>query len=245
MADAWHIVIPARLASTRLPDKVLADLGGKPVVQHVWERAVAAGPSSVCVATDSERIATVCEGFGAVVEMTRPDHQSGSDRIAEVATRRGWGRERIVNVQGDEPFIPVAAIRQVAGLLDEGGEADIATLCVPIADAHEFANPNCVKVVRDARGFALLFSRAAIPHPRRETRMRALRHVGIYGYRADSLARMVAEPPCELELTESLEQLRALWLGMRIRVELAAEAPPPGIDTEADLAAARERLARN
>ncbi len=242
MADDWHIVIPARLASTRLPDKVLADLAGKPVVQRVWERAIAAGPASVCIATDSDRIASVCEGFGAEVEMTRSDHQSGSDRIAEVAARRGWQRERIVNVQGDEPFIPVASIRQVAGLLD--GDADIATLCVPIDDREQFEDPNCVKVVCDANGFALLFSRAPIPYPREDTGMRAQRHVGIYGYRADSLARMVAEPPCDLELTERLEQLRALWLGMRIRVEVAVEAPPPGIDTEADLAAARERAAR-
>lgn len=243
MSDAWHIVIPARLASTRLPDKVLADLAGKPVVQHVWERAVAAGPASVSIATDSERIASVCKGFGADVEMTRSDHHSGSDRIAEVAARRGWRRERIINVQGDEPFIPVVAIRQVADLLDADAGADIATLCVPVDDAEQFSDPNCVKVVRDARGFALLFSRAPIPHPRRDTGMRALRHVGIYGYRADSLARMVGEPPCELETTESLEQLRALWLGMRIRVAIADEAPPPGIDTEADLAAARERAA--
>lgn len=244
MADDWHIVIPARLASTRLPDKVLADLAGKPVVQHVWERAVAAGPASVSIATDSERIASVCEGFGADVEMTRADHHSGSDRIAEVAARRGWRRERIVNVQGDEPFIPVAAIRQVADLLEAEADADIATLCVPIDDTEHFLDPNCVKVVCDARGFALLFSRAPIPHPRRETGLPPLRHVGIYGYRADSLARMVGEPPCELETAESLEQLRALWLGMRIRVAVADEAPPPGIDTEADLAAARERAAR-
>ena len=243
MADPWHIVIPARLASTRLPDKVLADLGGIPVVQHVWQRAVEAGADSVTIATDSARIAETCAQFGAGVAMTRADHQTGSDRIAEVAAQRGWSRERIVNVQGDEPFIPVAAIRQVAALLSDDGDADIATLCAPIDEPGQFEDPNCVKVVRDARGFALLFSRAPIPYPRHDTGEAPLRHVGIYGYRADSLSRMVAEPPCALESTERLEQLRALWLGMRIRVALAVDTPPPGIDTEADLAMARARLA--
>lgn len=243
MSEAWHIVIPARLASTRLPDKVLADLAGKPVVQHVWERASAAGADSVRIATDSARIAEACDAFGAQVVMTRDDHPSGSDRIAEVAAAAGWQRERIVNVQGDEPFIPVPAIRQVACMLAEDAAADIATLSVPIVDAEQFADPNCVKVVVDGRGDALLFSRAPIPYPRHDAGVVPQRHIGIYGYRADSLARMVSAPPCALEQTERLEQLRALWLGMRIRVAQAVEAPPPGIDTEADLAAARERAA--
>lgn len=243
MSDAWHIVIPARLASTRLPDKVLADLAGKPVLKHVWERAMDAGADSVRIATDSVRIAGVCEAFGADVVMTRDDHPSGSDRIAEVARLAGWQRERIVNVQGDEPFIPIAAIRQVADLLAKDSGADIATLSVPIDDVAQFADPNCVKVVVAANGDALLFSRAPIPHARHDVGLVPQRHVGIYGYRADSLARMVSEPPCPLEQTERLEQLRALWLGMRITVAVAVEPPPPGIDTEADLAAARKRAA--
>lgn len=242
MADQVHIVIPARLASSRLPRKALIDLGGVPVIQHVWRRACKAGAASVTVATDSQEIADACAAFGADVQMTAGTHQSGTDRIAEVADARGWRDQLIVNVQGDEPFMPVVAIRQVITLLEDNPSADLATLATPIDDDAQWRDPNCVKVVTDAAGFALLFSRAPIPFVRQPSGYEAMRHIGIYGYRADSLRRMVAAPPCVLEQTESLEQLRALWIGQRILVGRAKQTPPPGIDTQADLDAARRRL---
>ena len=231
----FHVVIPARLESTRLPRKALLPIAGKPMIQHVWERCCDSRATSVMVATDSQEIESVARSFGAKVAMTRSDHQSGTDRIAEVARAQGWTTERIVNVQADEPLMPPSASDQVAGCLDEMPEADMATLATPVESDEAFVSPDCVKVVVDNNGFALLFSRAPIPHPRRPGRMEALRHLGIYAYRADRLQALVEQPPCQLEQTESLEQLRALYIGQSIRVALANEVPPPGVDTQEDL----------
>ncbi|MEO0576627.1 MAG: 3-deoxy-manno-octulosonate cytidylyltransferase [Pseudomonadota bacterium] len=238
MSDV-HIVIPARMASSRLPGKPLLDIAGKPMIQHVWLQARAADVGDVTIATDSAEIADTAKRFGADCVLTRADHQSGTDRIAEVADKKSWARANIINVQGDEPFIPPEAIRQVAALLVDNPEADLATLCALIEDDAERENPNCVKVVTDSDGFALYFSRAAIPFARNEGHTGARRHIGIYGYRLAALQKMVAASPCELELAESLEQLRALWLGMRIVVADAVSTPMAGIDTAEDLAQAR------
>lgn len=232
----YQVVIPARMGATRLPGKPLIQIAGKPLVQHVWERCQESGAESVTIATDSEQIRSAAVEFGAQVAMTRSDHQSGTDRIAEVATQMGWQDELIVNVQGDEPLMPPEAIDQVARCLSRESQADMATLATPITDEAEWRRTDCVKVVTDRAGFALLFSRAPIPHRRGGGMAAALRHLGIYGYRADRLRRLVAEPPCQLELSESLEQLRALWIGQRILVEEAVALPPPGIDTEDDIA---------
>lgn len=229
-----RVVIPARLASTRLPRKVLALLDGKPIVQHVWERANRAQVDSVTIATDSEEIAEACNGFGADVALTAADHQSGTDRIAEVVSAREWHDALVVNVQGDEPFMPAAAISQVAALLQDSG-ADMATLSVPLTEPELVDDPNCVKVVANAAGDALYFSRSPIPFARQDVGHGYQRHVGLYAYRADVLTRLVAGGPCSLERTESLEQLRALFMGYRIAVAEAVESPPPGIDTQADL----------
>lgn len=232
----YQVVIPARMGATRLPGKPLIEIAGKPLVQHVWERCQESGAESVTIATDSEQIRSAAVDFGAQVAMTRSDHQSGTDRIAEVATQMGWQDELIVNVQGDEPLMPPEAMDQVARCLCRESQADMATLATPITDEAEWRRTDCVKVVTDRAGFALLFSRAPIPHRRGGGMAAALRHLGIYGYRADRLRRLVVEPPCELELSESLEQLRALWIGQRILVEEAVAVPPPGIDTEDDIA---------
>lgn len=238
MSDV-HIVIPARMASQRLPGKPLLDIAGKPMIEHVWLQARKAAVGDVTIATDSEQIADAAVQFGADCVLTREDHQSGTDRIAEVAQHKGWVDSDVINVQGDEPFIAPEAIRQVADLLRDNSSADLATLATPIEDEAEFENPNCVKVVTDQSGFALYFSRATIPFARSAERAVARRHIGIYGYRLAALQRMVAAKPCELELAESLEQLRALWIGMRIAVADAVSIPVAGIDTAADLAHAR------
>jgi 3-deoxy-manno-octulosonate cytidylyltransferase (CMP-KDO synthetase) len=220
----------------------------------VHERAVRSGAERVIVATDDERIAAACRAFGAEVELTRPEHASGTDRIAEVAERRGWPADAIVvNVQGDEPRLPPELVAQVAGLLAARADADIATLVTPIESEAEFRDPNIVKVAIDRNGNALYFSRAPIPWPRDSSgkgtwppRQNAAprRHIGLYAYRVRSLAAMTAEPPCPLELEEKLEQLRALWLGQRIVVADALVHPPRGVDTAEDLAAARAALMR-
>ena len=235
-----RIVIPARMASVRLPGKPLRDIAGKPMIRHVWERCLEAGAASVVVATDSDAIREAATAFGADVALTRDDHPSGTDRVAEVVATRGWHEDVIVNVQGDEPLMPPEVIVQVAQLLRQTGTADIATLAVPIVDAAEWADPNCVKVVTDAAGFALLFSRAQVPHERNAGHVSGRRHLGLYAYRGASLATLVATPAAPLEQAEALEQLRALWIGQRIVVADACKTPPPGVDTEADL----ERAAR-
>lgn len=243
----FRIVIPARYESTRFPGKALARLDGRPLIQHVFERAVASAATEVIVATDDQRIADAAAEFGASVAMTAADHQSGTDRIAEVAQQFGWADDSIVvNVQGDVPFIPSADIGQVAALLDGHETASMSTLCTPIDDAREYEDAHVVKVVFDRSGRALYFSRAGIPaiaHGR-DGMHGAWRHVGIYAYRVAALRRLTETPPCDLEQSEKLEQLRAMWLGMEIRVAVAAEPLGPDVDTPADLAAAERYIER-
>ena len=245
--SGFIVVIPARYASERLPGKPLRDLCGKPMLQHVYERATQSDAREVIVATDDARIAEAANGFGADVCMTSADHRSGTERIAEVARLRNWSdRQRIVNLQGDEPMMPSGLINQCAGLLDDT-DAAISTLASPLLSDDDFENPNVVKVVTSAGGSALYFSRAAIPYSRsdetkRLARATALHHHGIYGYRAATLQRFVAADPSPLESCEHLEQLRALSLGMRIVVGVPDQRPGPGIDTEDDLAVAERQL---
>lgn len=240
MSPDYHIVIPARLGSTRLPGKPLLEIGGRPIIQHVWDRARESGATTVTVATDADEIIDACRAFGADAVMTDPAHRSGTDRVAEIARLRGWrDDEIIVNLQGDEPEMPAELLDQVAMLLAGTVEAHFATLAVSIANDEDLNDPHQVKVVTDRNGMALYFSRAGIPWPRERGLITPLRHLGLYAYRHAALEDFVAHGPCELELAESLEQLRALWLGMRIVVAHARVAPPPGIDTEADLARAR------
>ncbi len=245
-AVSFRIVIPARYASTRFPGKALAHLDGRPLLQHVHERAVASAAVEVVVATDDERIADAARSFGAKVAMTHGDHHSGTDRIAEVADRLGWGdQEVVVNVQGDAPFLPPADIGQVARLLAGHETAAMATLCTPIETEAEYNDDHAVKVVFDHSGRALYFSRAAIParaHGCHDL-PQAWRHVGIYAYRVDALRALTRTQPCEIELSEKLEQLRAMWLGMEIRVAVAAESLGPDVDTPEDLAAAERFIA--
>ncbi|HVY67161.1 MAG TPA: 3-deoxy-manno-octulosonate cytidylyltransferase [Gammaproteobacteria bacterium] len=245
MTDGFIVVIPARYASTRLPGKPLKDIAGKPMIQWVYDQASQSGASQVIVATDDERIAAACRRFGAPVEMTSTEHASGTDRIAELVRRFGWHDEQIVvNVQGDEPLISPLCIAQTARLLGWHPEAAIATLTSPLTGEAEFRDPNFVKVVTDKHGWALYFSRAPIPWPRDGGTPKTRRHVGLYAYRAGGLKTISAAPPCELENTEKLEQLRALWLGFRIIVADAVEPPSPHVDTEEDLAKIRVHLER-
>jgi len=216
------------------------------MVVHVCERARASGARGVAVATDDERIFQAVERAGHRALMTRADHPSGTDRIAEAAAALGLGgNEIVVNVQGDEPLIDAGLIREVAAILERSGEASMSTACHPIHDRASFANPNVVKVVLDAKGFALYFSRAGIPYPRegKETACPTYRHIGIYGYRAAFLSRYSSLPDSPLEKAEALEQLRALWHGFRIVVSVSATEAPPGVDTPQDLEAVRKMLA--
>ncbi len=230
-------VIPARYASIRFPGKPLADLGGKPMVVHVCERARQSGAAPVCVATDDQRIADAVRKHGFDARMTRADHASGTDRIAEAAVQMGLADEAIVvNVQGDEPLIAPQLIAKVAAALQANPQASVATACHPIHDAAEFANPNVVKAVLNQRGEALYFSRAGIPHSR-QGEASALRHVGIYAYRVGFLKRYATLAPSPLEMAEQLEQLRVLWHGYRIAAVIEEGAIPPGVDTPADLQA--------
>jgi len=229
------IIIPARYASTRFPGKALADLWGKPLIQHVYERARQARSSErVIVATDDERIASAARGFGAEVAMTSREHPSGTDRVAEVA--RGIEAELIVNVQGDEPLIEPASIDAAVGPLVEDGTIPMGTLCCPVSDVEELANPNVVKVVVDREGFALYFSRLPIPFVRdsRADVMR-YRHIGLYAYRREFLLELAGLEPTPLEEAEKLEQLRALEHGHRIKVTRVGSAWP-GVDTAEELA---------
>ncbi|MBI2399106.1 MAG: 3-deoxy-manno-octulosonate cytidylyltransferase [Xanthomonadales bacterium] len=247
------VAIPARYGASRLPGKPLRLLQGRPLIAHVVDRALAAGAGEVVVATDDERIADAIAGTAARVCMTRGDHPSGTDRLAEVAEQLGWSDERIVvNLQGDEPLAPVSGIRTVAATL-AASTAAVATLATPLLDAAELFSPSCVKLVRAGNGDALYFSRAPIPWPRdafaagRESLPQGvpfLRHIGIYGYRAGFLKRYRAMPPGTLERVESLEQLRVLEAGERIAVALAPEPFPAGVDTEADLARVEALLAQ-
>lgn len=246
--SGFTVVIPARYASSRLPGKPLADIAGKPMIAHAWERARESGAARVIVATDDRRIRDACLKFGADVVMTAADHVSGTDRINEVVAGLAPGDDDVfVNVQGDEPLMPPENIRQVAELAALPG-TDIATLHVPVMAREEFLDPNVVKLVADADGRALYFSRAPLPWNRNaELDERgwpvafegALRHLGIYAYRAASLRRYAAAPPCLLEDMEKLEQLRALWIGMTLRTATAARTPAHGVDTLEDLEAVR------
>ena len=243
-----HIIIPARYASTRLPGKPLLDIGGKPMIQHVYERARESGAESVTIATDDERIRQACERFGARVCLTGAQHRSGTERLAEAITLLAIAPDDIVvNVQGDEPVIAPALIRRVGKALATQPIAVVATACVPIQDEAEFLAPNVVKVVCDKNGFALYFTRAAVPHARDGGTVPALaaRHIGIYAYRAGFVARYVALAPSPLEEIEQLEQLRVLWHGERIVVCSVPleEAPKVSVDTPADLERARKLLA--
>jgi 3-deoxy-manno-octulosonate cytidylyltransferase (CMP-KDO synthetase) len=251
----FHVVIPARYASTRLPGKPLLEIEGKPMVQLVVERACASGADDVLVATDDTRIAeAVFDPRGRNIPnavMTDASLPSGTDRVAAVARTRRWHDDTIVvNVQGDEPFLPPRLIDQVASLLDRDPAAAIATLATPIDSLHDFLDPNVVKVVTALDGAALYFSRAPIPWSRdgasnglasQRDFAGAMRHIGVYAYRVGALRRVTALAPSSLEHREKLEQLRALQAGMRIIVAACVELPGPGVDTEADLQRVRLR----
>jgi 3-deoxy-manno-octulosonate cytidylyltransferase (CMP-KDO synthetase) len=244
----YCVLIPARLASTRLPDKPLADIAGKPMVVRVAERARQSAASRVVVATDSTAVQEACARHGVEAVMTHADHPSGSDRLAQACELLGLsGDDRVVNVQGDEPLIEPALIDAVAGLLQTHAGASMSTAAHPIADVADLRNPNVVKVVTDAAGLALYFSRAPIPWWRDGAvggvaalpDPAPLRHVGIYGYRASFLREFPRLPQAPMETIEALEQLRALWHGHRIAVHVTREAPGAGVDTPEDLARVR------
>ncbi|ALS98825.1 3-deoxy-manno-octulosonate cytidylyltransferase [Lacimicrobium alkaliphilum] len=242
----FTVIIPARYGSTRFPGKPLADIHGKPMIQRVVERALDCGAAQVIVATDDERIAEAVRDFGGQVCMTSRHHESGTERLAEVVDILELDAdELVVNVQGDEPFIPPENIQQVAENLNLHPQAEMATLAVRLREVEEVFNPNVVKVVTDKLGYALYFSRATVPYDRSrfldednidEVGDYYLRHIGIYAYRAGFIRQYVNMTPSGLEQIESLEQLRVLWHGEKIHVDIAAETPPAGIDTPADLA---------
>nr|WP_136252462.1 3-deoxy-manno-octulosonate cytidylyltransferase [Ningiella ruwaisensis] len=258
----FTVVIPARYASTRFEGKPLALIKGKPMLQHVHERALEAGASSIIVATDDPRIEKAARAFGADVCMTSSEHQSGTTRISEVISIRGIEKsEIVVNVQGDEPFIPPENIRQCADNLATNTNYPMSTLCYPIDDAEDVLNPNVVKVVKSEKGKALYFSRAPIPFTRgqiilneqgqleaanlalkmqlnngqAESQFKYFRHIGIYGYRASFIKAYANMPDSALEHIESLEQLRVLDRGFDIHIEIAKKLPPHGVDTPEDL----------
>lgn len=257
---SFVVIIPARFASTRLPGKALADIGGRPMLEHVWRRACASAAERVIIATDHAQVAEVASAFGAEVCMTRADHASGTDRLQEVVQREGFAADQVVvNVQGDEPLIPPAVIDQVAANLSARPDAGMATLAEPITLRAQLFDPNAVKVVCADDGFALYFSRAPIPWHRdgfaaiAESSALAsddaslvegpwLRHIGIYAYRVGLLNRFVSWPSGRLEQLESLEQLRALEQGERIHVERACLTIPGGVDTPEDLERVRHYL---
>lgn len=237
MSTPFRVAIPARYASTRFPGKPLAPIAGRTMLEHVWRRACEAGAEEVVVATDDDRIAAAAGGFGATVCMTRADHPSGTDRLAEVAQARAWSDDAIVvNLQGDEPLMPPVVLRQVAEDLAAFPDAALATLSVPLVDEGERHEPNTVKVVTDRAGYALYFSRAPIPYPRTPGAAEAHRHLGIYAYRAGFLRRFSGLEPAPIERAEQLEQLRALWHGHRIHVIEAAAIPAAGVDDPDDVA---------
>ncbi|GAA0520387.1 3-deoxy-manno-octulosonate cytidylyltransferase [Tatumella terrea] len=247
---SFVVIIPARYASTRLPGKPLVDINGLPMVVRVLHKALASGADRVIVATDHPAVAEAVTAAGGEVCMTREDHNSGTERLAEVIDTCQLADDTIiVNVQGDEPLVPPAIIRQVAGNLAQASSG-MATLAVPVTEAEEAFNPNAVKVVTDHQGYALYFSRATIPWDReryaasRETiGDTLLRHIGIYAYRAGFIRRYIRWQPCALEQIELLEQLRVLWYGEKIHVDVALETPQVGVDTLADLERVREILA--
>jgi len=255
-APEFFVVIPARYAATRLPGKPLRVIAGRPMIAHVWERGVAAGAAQVLVAADDERVIEAVEQLGGTAMLTSPDHESGTDRLAEVAQRMRWPDDAIVvNLQGDEPCMDPGLIRQVARSVAEHTAAGVATLATPIREAADLFSPDVVKVVLDDRGFARYFSRAPIPWARDSfgrgldapgalpDGVQYLRHLGLYAYRCGVLRRLAAEPRRAAELAESLEQLRALAIGVEIHVTVVDRAPAHGVDTEADVARAERVLA--
>lgn len=251
MTTPFRIIIPARYESSRLPGKPLLDLGGKPMIQHVYERSIASNAVSVAIATDDERIANAAKKFGAEVCMTSAEHVSGTDRITEAVTKLQYNQDDIiVNVQGDEPLIPADAIVQVAQNLAEYKEATVATLCEPITSTKEFLDPNVVKVIMDKDGYAIYFSRAPIAWDRdtfpltveQELITKHFRHRGIYSYRVGFLQKFVTWGACELETTEALEQLRVLWHGEKIHVGISKEKIHQDVNTLEDVEIVRGLL---
>jgi len=253
---SFRVAIPARMASTRLPGKPLRVIAGRPMIEHVWRRGVESGAAEVLVATDDDRIRAAVEGFGGRAVMTSPDHASGTDRLAEVADREGWPDDAVVvNLQGDEPCMDPAAVRAVADLLVADG-AGMATAATPIGEPAELFDPAVVKVVLDRDGLARWFTRAPVPWVRDRFSVAGpppadlpagipfLRHLGLYAYRAGILRQLCATPAQAYERAEALEQLRALFTGIAIRVTILDSAPGPGVDTEADLARAEMLLSQ-
>lgn len=253
---SFTVIIPARFASSRLPGKPLAEIAGKPMIQHVFEKAQQSGANRVIIATDNEKVAAVAQGFGAEVCMTSEHHNSGTERLAEVVEKLAIpDDEIIVNIQGDEPLIPPVIVHQVAENLAKF-KVNMATLAVKIHDAEELFNPNVVKVLTDKDGYVLYFSRSVIPYDRDQfmglqdiTKATLaevyLRHIGLYAYRAGFIKKYVQWVPTQLENLEKLEQLRVLWNGERIHVELAKEVPAVGVDTAEDLEKVRSILVAN
>ena len=241
----YKIVIPARYASSRLPGKPLIELSGKPMIQHTYERALETGVKDIVIATDDQRIFDVAKSFGADVIMTNPKHENGTERIAEVAEIKGWDKDDVlVNLQGDEPLVPKALIEQTAQGLLLNPEAGMSSICTQIENAEDAFDPNVVKVVLDCRGFAMYFSRAAIPWDRdlykngQDTltqQMPVYRHIGMYGYRVSFLQEYSRMSQCPIEQVESLEQLRALWYGVKIHMGITDTPPGHGVDTPADI----------
>ena len=241
----FNILIHARLASTRLPNKTLADIAGKPMVVRVAERVASAGATRVVVAADSPLIVQACQNHSVAAVLTRTDHASGSDRLAEACDLLGLqDQDIVVNVQGDEPLMPPELVSAVAQLLMNTPQASISTAAHAIDSLTDFQNPNVVKVVCDQAGLAHYFSRSPIPYPRdtpdQLPQPAPLRHIGIYGYRVGFLRQFPKLAQAPTELAESLEQLRAMWHGYRIAVHITAQAPGPGVDTPADLARVRQ-----
>ncbi len=255
MSVHFKVVIPARYGSTRLPGKPLLDIAGKPMIAHVCERAQEADADEIVVATDDERIFQAVSDLGFKAVMTRADHQSGTERIAEVARLCGWADDEIiVNLQGDEPLIPPAYIREAAEVLAGQQQAGIATLAARINEPEEIFNPNAVKVVLNHAGYALYFSRAPIPWDRDtftgsngapSGKLPYLRHIGMYAYTVDFLNRYCLWDASVLESVESLEQLRILWHGEAIRVEIVDKTPAAGVDTPEDLLRVEQVLRLN
>ena len=248
---SFTVVIPARYQSTRLAGKPLADICGKPMIQWVYEQAIQAGADKVIVATDDSRVEQAVEAFGGQVCMTSPNHESGTERLAEVVEKMAIPDDHIiVNVQGDEPLIPPSIITQVAENL-ANSQAPMSTLAVEISDEAEVFNPNAVKVLTDKDGYAMYFSRATIPWDRdsfaegtKIIKQPLMRHIGIYAYRAGFINTYINWEPTALEKIECLEQLRVLWYGEKIHVEVAKEAPAAGVDTPEDLEVVRSIVAK-
>ena len=247
------VVIPARADSQRLEKKPLAEINGKPMIQHVYEKAVASGAIKAVIATDSNEIAQVSADFGAEVCMTSTDHKTGTERIAEAAEALGYDDDQIiVNLQADEPLMPPSIITQVASDLDIHDSAKVSTICHPIKNIDDLFDPSVVKVVRNERGFAIYFSRAAIPWERdnfaKETKIMGFphfKHIGIYSYRVGFLQKYLQTLGCDIENSEVLEQLRMIWHGHRVHVSVTDKNIPNGVDTPADLDRVREMFVSN